>query len=172
MKNGLDANQLVIDRISNGIVVDHMPAGMALAVLKILGAEKQEFLNKGNIIAVAINVRTLKRPEQRKDVLKIQNFKMQKIDEVRLGLLVPGSTVNIIQDYSILEKKQITLPRYIEGLNCPSSSCITNERENTKKTFDIVYLENQKGYLRCRYCEEAFILESVTTSMRNTNFQT
>ena len=167
MKNGLDANQLVIDRISNGIVVDHMPAGLALAVLKILGAEKQEFLNKGNIIAVAINVRTLKRPEQRKDVLKIQNFKMQKIDEVRLGLLVPGSTVNIIQNYTILEKKKITLPRYIEGLNCPSSNCITNERENTKETFDIVYLEDNIPYMKCRYCEEAFILENIIASMQN-----
>ena len=68
MNTHLDANQLVIDRISNGIVVDHMPAGMALAVLKILGVGKKDFLSKGNIIAVAINVRTLKRPEQRKDI--------------------------------------------------------------------------------------------------------
>ena len=167
MNSHLDANQLVIDRISNGIVVDHMPAGMALTVLKLLEAEKEEFLAKGNIIAVAINVRTLKRPEQRKDVLKIQNFMLRKIDEVRLGLVVPGSTLNIIKDFNILEKKKITLPRYIVGLPCPSTNCITNQREDATKTFDIVYLEDNIPFMRCRYCEEAFKLENIIKTMQN-----
>jgi aspartate carbamoyltransferase regulatory subunit len=167
MNTHLDANQLVIDRISNGIVVDHIPAGMALAVLKILGVEQQKFLNKGNIIAVAINVRTLKRPEQRKDVLKIQNFELKKIHEVRLGLIVPGSSLNIVKDYKIMEKRKITLPRYIVGLSCPSSSCITNQREDATQTFDIVYLEDNIPFMRCRYCEEAFKLENIINSMQD-----
>jgi aspartate carbamoyltransferase regulatory subunit len=163
--NGLDTNQLVIDRIENGVVVDHIPPGMALTVLEILGTKGADFLKKGNTVAVAINVRSLKRKEQRKDVLKIQNFLLSKNDEVRLGLVVPGATLNIIKEFIVVDKRKISLPKYIAGLKCPSSSCITNEHEDTKNTFDIVALENNVPYMRCRYCEEAFKLDEVIKSL-------
>ena len=155
-----DANQLVIDRISDGIVVDHIPPGKALVVLELLGEGGKSFLNKGNIIAVAINVRSLQRPEKRKDVLKIQNFSLAKVDEVRLGLAVPGATLNVIKGLKVVEKRKIVLPKSITGLNCPGSNCITREHEDTNLIFDVVYLEENKPYLRCLYCEESFPLAS------------
>ena len=66
-----------------------------------------------------------------------------------------------------MEKKTISLPRYIVGLSCPSTSCITNQREDATKTFDIVHLEDNIPFMRCRYCEEAFKLETIINSMQN-----
>lgn len=164
-QNGIGYTQAVIDRIKKGIVVDHIPPGQALSVLRLLGVEKKEFLIKGNVVAVAINVKSLKRPEKRKDVLKIQNYPLRTIDRVRLGLMVPGATLSVIDDYKVVEKKRLDLPAYIEELPCPSSSCITNQRENVMTHFKIVEYENIP-FLKCKYCEEAFKLEEFLQTLK------
>ena len=165
MTNDVDAKELIVEKIANGIVVDHIPPGMALTILELLGFAKSDFTHKQNAIAVAINVRSQKRKEKRKDLLKIQNFTLSSLDEIRLGLVVPGATLNIIRDYNLVEKRTIELPKNVEGLNCPGVNCITKEHEDTKKSFDIIYLENNLPYLRCRYCEEAFLLDEFVKSL-------
>lgn len=165
MANDIDAKELIVEKIANGIVVDHIPPGMALAVLELLGFGKSDFTHKQNAIAVAINVRSQKRKEKRKDLLKIQNFTLSPFDEIRLGLAVPGATLNVIRNYNLVEKRTIELPKDVEGLNCPGANCITKEHEDTRKAFDIIYQENNLPYLRCRYCEEAFLLEEFVKSL-------
>ena len=54
-------NQLLVRRIRNGTVIDHIESPRALLVLNILNITGQE----GNVITVALNVPSVKHEEKR-----------------------------------------------------------------------------------------------------------
>ncbi|RKY01491.1 MAG: aspartate carbamoyltransferase regulatory subunit, partial [Spirochaetes bacterium] len=64
----LSGEELRVKKIKNGTVIDHIPAGHALTVLKILGITGEE----GLIIAVLMNVPSKK--IGKKDIVKIENM--------------------------------------------------------------------------------------------------
>lgn len=152
-----DKSNMIVDRIENGIVIDHMNPGKSLLVMDLLNIGGLDFLNNHRVIAVAMNVRSS--ALTRKDVLKISDFEFPSSLEERLGLLVPEATLNIIKNFEVIEKKPFTLPKTIKGLNCPSETCITNLRENVEKKFLVQKTKQQSVFLKCKFCSEAFPIE-------------
>lgn len=132
-------------RIKDGTVIDHIEAGKALLVLRALNITGKE----GNVITVALNVPSSK--HGKKDIIKVENRFLETSETSKLALIAPRSTINIIRDYKLVEKRKIQMPGSIIGIfKCPNLKCITNSGEEIRSLIDIIDKENR--VLKCRYC--------------------
>ncbi|GAB6947193.1 aspartate carbamoyltransferase regulatory subunit [Vulcanisaeta sp. JCM 16161] len=138
--------ELIISKIRDGVVIDHIPAGRALLVLRLLGITGRE----GFRVALVMNVESRKLGT--KDIVKIEGRELTK-DELNLvALVAPTATVNIIRDYEVVSKFKVAIPDVIEGLlKCKNPRCITNQqREPVRSRFRVLSREPLK--LVCDYC--------------------
>ncbi len=138
--------ELIISKIRNGVVIDHIPAGRALLVLRLLGISGRE----GFRVALVMNVDSRKLGA--KDIVKIEGRELTK-DELNLvALIAPTATVNIIRDYEVVSKFKVSIPDVIEGsLRCKNPKCITNQqREPIRSRFRV--LSREPPRLICDYC--------------------
>ena len=78
-----DTSQLIVRRIKNGTVIDHIESPRALLVLNILNMTGQE----GNVITVALNVPSIK--HKKKDIIKVENKFLEKKETDKLALIAP-----------------------------------------------------------------------------------
>lgn len=140
-----DTRQLLVRRIKDGTVIDHIESGKALLVLRTLDITGKE----GNVITVALNVPSIK--HDKKDIIKVENKFLEKNETNKLALIAPHATINIIKEYRLVEKRKIQLPDSIIGVfKCPNLKCVTNSDEYIKPVINII--DKEKIILRCRYC--------------------
>ncbi len=144
----MDSNEsegLLIRRIKNGTVIDHIDGGEALNVIKILGIVG----TTTETLSIATNV-----PSQnmvKKDIVKISNRELSKEEVDRIALISPRATINIIRNYKVCEKQGVEIPTLIAGsVRCPNPGCISRTNEPIKSRFEV--LPDGKG-LRCLYCD-------------------
>lgn len=136
--------------IVNGTVIDHIDAGQALNVLKILGITS----STRSVVSVLMNVPS--RAMGGKDVVKVEGMEMSPEEVDSLALVAPGSTVNIIRNYEVIQKFRVDMPDKITGLlKCGNPNCISNTNEPVRSKF--VVESEDPVRLRCSYCE--FVLE-------------
>lgn len=132
-----------IDTIKNGYVIDHITAGNAIKIYKLL--------NLGNLdctVALITNVKSKK--TKRKDLLKIG--KLINIDLDKIAYIDPQVTINVVKDDKIIEKKYVKLPeKLINVCVCNNPRCITSIERGLDQVFQLVNTE-KKSY-RCEYCE-------------------
>ena len=138
---------LNISGIHEGFVLDHIQAGMSLRIYKDLKLDKLDCT-----VAIIKNARSNKMG--RKDIIKIE-CPIDVINLDILGYVDHNITVNIIHDSTIVEKKQLTLPKSIKNvLKCKNPRCITSIEQELDHIF---YLTDEtKQIYRCRYCEEKY----------------
>lgn len=149
-----DTSQLLVRRIKDGTVVDHIENGKALIVLRVLDITGRE----GNVVTVALNVPSSK--HMKKDIIKVENKFLEKVETDKLALIAPHATINIIQDYKLVEKRKINLPDSIIGIfNCPNLNCVTNSEEDIRSTIDII--DKEKILLRCKYCARTITIDEL-----------
>jgi aspartate carbamoyltransferase regulatory subunit len=140
-----DTRQLLVRRIKDGTVIDHIESGKALLVLRTLDITGKE----GNVITVALNVPSSK--HNKKDIIKVENRFLEENETNKLALIAPHATINIIKDYKLIEKRKIQLPDSITGVfKCTNLKCVTNSDEYIKPVINII--DKEKVILRCRYC--------------------
>ena len=96
-----------IDSIKNGIVIDHITAGLGMTVYNLLKLDKLD-------CAVAIIKNATSRKMGKKDIIKIDADIEINLDI--LGYVDPGITVDIIKDSVLVEKKSIGLPEKLTGV--------------------------------------------------------
>ena len=151
-----DASQLLVRRIKDGTVIDHIEAGKALVVLRVIDITGKD----GNVITVARNVQSNK--HIKKDIVKIENKFLMKYETDKLALIAPRATINIIKDYKLVEKRKIQLPDSIVGIfRCPNLKCISNSEEDIRSTLDIV--DKQNIILECRYCARTLTINDLVS---------
>jgi aspartate carbamoyltransferase regulatory subunit len=135
---------LNIDKIRNGVVIDHIKAGQGIRIFNWLGLDKSP-----DMVAFVLNATS----EQmgRKDIIKIENDSAINFDV--LGLIDPNITVNIIEDEEITEKRKLRLPEKVENvILCKNPRCITSTE---KYRAHICHLENpEERTYRCEYCDD------------------
>ncbi|MDP6459770.1 MAG: aspartate carbamoyltransferase regulatory subunit [Candidatus Hydrothermarchaeota archaeon] len=143
-----------VKKIKNGTVIDHIPSGQALNVLKILGITKDY---PKTTVTVAMNVPS--RKADFKDIVKVEGKELDAEELDKIALIASDATINIIRNYDVVEKKRASFPDAIEGvLRCGNSNCITNY-ENMGSKFSI---ENKTPIkLRCIYCERSITEDEV-----------
>lgn len=134
--------ELKIRPIRNGTVVDHIPRGQALNVLRVLGVDS----STRDVVSVAMNV-----PSDamgRKDIVKVEDTEIDSKEADVIALIAPDATVNVVRDYEVRDKYDVSMPEEIRAvLSCPNPRCITNTREPVDTVFDV-----QDGEMRCDYC--------------------
>lgn len=149
MKNGL-----IVSKIKDGTVIDHIPAGRALAVLKVLGIKG----NEGTRVALVMNVESEKM--KIKDIVKIDGRSISEKEAELITLIAPTATINIIKNYEVVEKRKLNIPEKVEGLlKCPNPSCVTNNDVEAKSRF--VRESASPLVLKCDYCETYITEEDV-----------
>jgi|ERR1051326_2749121 len=149
-----DTNQLLVRRIRDGTVIDHIEAGKALVVLRALSITGIE----GNVITVAMHVPSSK--HGKKDIIKVENRFLEISETNKLALIAPRATVNIIRGYKLVEKRKVQLPASITGIfKCPNLKCITNSGEGIKSSIDVI--DKEKVVLKCRYCGRTILIDEL-----------
>ncbi|MCX6659783.1 MAG: aspartate carbamoyltransferase regulatory subunit [Candidatus Bathyarchaeota archaeon] len=137
--------ELYVKKIRNGTVIDHISAGYALDVLKILNVTGKET----NTVGVVINVPS--KHIGKKDIVKIEGGELKPEDVDKIALISPKATINIIHEYDVVEKKKVSLPRDITGIiKCGNPVCISNSKEPVSSLFHVQEVEPIR--LRCHYC--------------------
>ena len=132
-----------VDSIRNGIVIDHITAGLGMKVYNLLGLDQLDCT-----VAIIKNVQSKKMGK--KDIIKIDADISLNMDI--LGYVDPGITVNIIKDSVIVEKKSIELPERLENvLKCKNPRCITTTEQELAHIFKLT--DREKRVYRCIYCE-------------------
>ena len=132
-----------VDSIKNGIVIDHITAGLGMRVYNLLGLDALDCT-----VAIIKNVQSKKMG--RKDIIKIDADISLNMDI--LGYVDPGITVNIIKDSALVEKKSIELPEKLTNvLMCKNPRCITTTEQELSHVFKLT--DREKRVYRCIYCE-------------------
>lgn len=139
--------ELKITPIRNGTVIDHIGNGLALEVLRIIGAQA---LDKESTVSVALHVRSGKLGW--KDIVKVEGVELSPRKVNAIALIAPTATISIIRDYKVREKRAVDLPPRIVGvLTCPNPNCISNQPEPIESEFEVV--QRRPSLLKCVFCE-------------------
>lgn len=141
----MDEKTLLVSRIKEGTVIDHITGGHALDVVKILGITGRT----NGIVLIAMHV-----PSKQlgtKDIVKVEGRELEPEEVDKIALLAPHASINIIRDYKVVDKKCVKLPDVILGtLKCGNPTCISNSNEPVQPKF---YVKSQEPLvLRCHYC--------------------
>ncbi|PKH09086.1 aspartate carbamoyltransferase regulatory subunit [Moritella sp. Urea-trap-13] len=150
MKN----NHMQVEAICNGYVIDHIPSGQGVKILKLfsLTDTKQR-------VTVGFNLPT--NNGDAKDLIKVENTEITKSQANQLALLAPNATINIIENFKVTDKHALTLPSEVENVfPCPNSNCITHG-EPVTSCFSIKKTKGNIG-LKCKYCEKTFSKDIIT----------
>lgn len=137
--------QLSVNAIHNGTVIDHIPAKNLFNVISILGLDKIS-----SKITFGTNLESKKMG--RKAIIKIEDKFFEKDEINRIALVAPLAKLNIIREYEVVEKMLVDVPDEISGIvKCMNPKCITNNEKVTPR-FKIVDKKNVS--LKCHYCEK------------------
>lgn len=134
---------MVIDAISNGIVLDHIRAGLSMELYRILNLDKLQ-------CSVAVLKNVTSRKMGRKDIIKIDEIIDLNFDV--LGYVDPGITVSIVSDGKLDRKFSVELPERVTNvICCKNPRCITSTEQELPHIFKLT--DREKRVYRCIYCE-------------------
>ncbi len=141
----MEQSELLVRRIKEGTVIDHIDEGKGLQVLSALRIDGKD----GSLITIALNVPSGK--FKKKDIIKVENKFLKDDDTNKLAVIVPNATINIIKNYKLVEKRRVALPNEIDRIfRCSNPDCITNSTEYIESVMDVI--DKEESVLKCRYC--------------------
>ena len=141
----MEQSDLIVRRIKDGTVIDHINEGKGLKVLEALDIDG----SCGSVITIALNMPSGKL--KKKDMIKVEGRFLEDDDTNKLAVIAPSSTVNIIKDYKLVEKRHLSLPNEIDRIfRCSNPDCITNSTEHIESVMDLI--DKESMILKCRYC--------------------
>lgn len=150
----METPKLSVEAIEKGTVIDHIPAGKGLIILR-----QFKLLHYGSAVTVGFNLPS--KTQGSKDIIKITGVWLDDNAANRLALFAPEAVVNTIDHFKVINKHRLTLPDEIgEVFRCPNTNCASHG-EPVKSRF---YVRKQSGQtkLKCHYCEKTFSRDSVT----------
>ena len=141
----MEQSDLMVRRIKEGTVIDHIDEGKGLQVLNALRIDGKD----GSLITIALNVPSGK--FKKKDIIKVENKFLKDDDTNKLAVIAPKATINMIKEYKLVEKRRVSLPNEIDRIfRCSNPDCITNSTEYIESVMDVIDKEGR--ILKCRYC--------------------
>jgi len=141
----MEQSELMVRRIKEGTVIDHIDEGKGLQVLDALRIDGHD----GSLITIALNVPSGK--SKKKDIIKVENKFLKDDDTNKIAVISPKATINIIKNYKLIEKRRVALPNEIDRIfRCSNPDCITNSTEHIDSIMDL--MDKEGMILKCRYC--------------------
>ena len=148
---------MIIGKIEDGIVLDHIKAGRGMELYRILGLD-----NLDCQVALIKNADSGKMG--RKDIIKIEGSVelapildladaiVDIVETGAIGYVDPGITVNIIKGGELAKRTHIDLPEEITNvIHCKNPRCITTTEQELPHVFKLT--DREKRVYRCIYCE-------------------
>lgn len=134
--------ELQITAVNNGTVIDHIPSEKTMKIVELLG-----LTSSTDRVTVAFNIDSKR--NGKKGIIKIADRKLTSEELEKIAILAEEATVNIIENFKVVEKKYMTLPNeLVDIIECPNNKCISSV-EPVKTKFEV----EENGILRCFYCE-------------------
>ena len=144
---------LNISGINEGFVLDHIKAGMSLKIYKDLHLDKLDCT-----VAVIKNAKSNKMGK--KDIIKVE-CPIDDLDLDILGFIDHNITVNVIKGDTIVEKRELMLPKQIKNvIRCKNPRCITSIEQELDQVF--ILTDEEKEIYRA-----IFYSRTATTTMMN-----
>ena len=138
---------LNVGALKEGYVLDHIKAGKAMTIYHDLKLDKLDCT-----VAIIKNARSNKMGK--KDIIKVE-CPIGDLDLDIIGFIDHNITVNIIKDETIVEKRELKLPKKIVNIiKCKNPRCITSIEQGLDHIFFLA--DPEKEVYRCRYCEEKY----------------
>lgn len=158
-----EGRELLIRAIKNGIVIDHIPSEKVFAIVEIL--KLKEYSER---ITVATNMPSSSLG--RKGIIKIEEKILEEKELNNIALLAPNVTINIIEDYKVIEKTKLDrLDKVIGLMKCDNPKCISNHenietkfvriKENTESSDEST--QDKKTRYKCFYCEKVILEDEI-----------
>lgn len=137
--------ELQVAALENGTVIDHIPSEKLFTVVSLLGLKQMS-----NNITIGFNLQSKKLGK--KGIIKIAD-KFFTDDEInRIAVVAPNVKLNIIRNYEVVEKRELSLPDELIGIvKCANPKCITNN-EPMFTRFHVI--DKEKCIIKCHYCEK------------------
>lgn len=138
-----------ITSIKDGIVIDHIRAGLGMQIYKLLDLKdiKDE-------VAIILNAQSTR--FGKKDILKIANNIRINLDAV--SIIDPTATVNIIENEKVVKKLELELPKKATDiLTCQNPKCVSTSEREVQSEFILINKE-EKTY-KCAYCGHIYDVE-------------
>ena len=139
---------LSVSAIKEGTVIDHIRAGQALKIIRLL-----HFAENQRRVTVGLNLKS--QSTGLKDIIKIEDVFLTPSQAAQIAIFSSSATVNVIENYKVAKKFRVEMPEAIASvLACPNSRCVTNAE--SLPTLFTVEENNSHVILRCHFCEKFF----------------
>ena len=142
---------LNIDSIENGIVIDHITAGLGMRIYELFELDKLD-----TCVAIIKNAKSEK--YGKKDIIKIEG--VMNIDLDVLGFIDDNATVCTIVNGKLQSKKKPPLPqRLVNIVSCKNPRCQVFTRciTSVEDVDQVFTLCDEKAHrYRCIYCEQEY----------------
>lgn len=136
---------LEITSLKNGLVIDHIEAGVGVKIFKYLNLDK-------NNERAALIINAESKQYGRKDIIKFEKEDTSDVDYTILALMSPRITIDEVKDGKIVNKVKPQLPEKVENiLICKNPRCITIDEKYVPHSF--ILMDREKGTYRCEYCD-------------------
>jgi aspartate carbamoyltransferase regulatory subunit len=141
-----------IGYIANGINLDHIPHGRAFYIMQVLDLAQTD-----KQVGIGLNLPSKKLGY--KDLIKVEDYYLNKQQLEAISLFAPCATLCTIKNFEVIEKIELKLPEKIENLIiCPNSRCVSK----LHKSKFIIFTDRQnKTCVKCHYCEQEFLLDTI-----------
>ena len=158
-----EGRELLIRAIKHGIVIDHIPSEKVFAIVEIL--KLKEYSER---ITVATNMPSSSLG--RKGIIKIEEKILEEKELNNISLLAPNVTINIIDNYEVVEKSKLEkLDKVIGLMKCDNPKCISNHENietkfiRIKEDFEKLDENNleEKSKYKCFYCEKVILEDEI-----------
>ena len=137
--------ELKVSAIKSGTVIDHIPAENLFKVISILGLDDTDH-------QVTFGTNFESKRLGKKAIIKVSDIFFKDKDINKIALVAPDAKLNVIEDYQVVDKKEVRVPKYINGIaKCMNPKCITNNEEMATR-FTVVVKKPIE--LKCDYCEK------------------
>ena len=148
-----------VTAIKNGTVIDHIPSGHALQVIRMLRID----VASATPVSLVMNVPSDKLG--RKDVLKVEDRELNQEELDRLALIAPEASIAIIRNYAVAEKLMVELADDLENIaSCSFTNSITmNDREPLPQR--LIVVSKDPIEVRCYYCGKGQEMEDLIDNL-------
>ena len=149
--------QIVVKKIENGVVLDHLPACSGIRVIEFLSKK----VGKNRIILLQ---NTSSNKIGHKDVVKLEDVILNERDLQTISLFAPSATISIIKNSEVVDKSQVTRPELVKNLlRCPNTSCISNDELEARFIYTRFKL-GKTGYV-CYFCDAAISFDEISQAI-------
>ena len=147
-----DKKELQVSALCNGTVIDHIPADKLFEVVNLL-----DISSMSTNVTIGNNLDSKKLGK--KGLIKVSDKYFTDEEVSRISLVAPNVVLNTIQDYRVVDKREVKMPSLLRNIvKCSNPNCITNN-EPTGTIFHLV--DSEKGTIRCHYCEKEINVKNI-----------